>query len=96
MPNEDKLAGAGREVVGRVEQAAGDLTGNVSLKADGLADQIGGNLSQLLGSARDLIGAGVDRLPEGARRFVRQRPVASAAIAGVAALALFKFLRPAS
>lgn len=63
MLNKDKLAGAGREVVGQVEEAAGDLTGNRRLQANGVADRLGGNLQQILGSARDFIGAGVERLP---------------------------------
>jgi uncharacterized protein YjbJ (UPF0337 family) len=91
--NEDTLSGQGRDVVGRFEEAAGNIAGDRSLRAQGLADQLGGNLQQIVGAARDALKAGVERLPEPARRFVKDRPVASAAIAGIASLALLRFLR---
>jgi len=93
--NADTLSGQGRDVLGRVEEAAGKATDVRGLRADGLADQLGGNLQQIAGAARDALKAGVERLPEPARRFVRDRPVASAAIAGIAGLALLRFLRGA-
>lgn len=93
--NEDTLSGQGRDALGLVKEAAGNVTGDRSLRAKGLADQVGGNLQQIVGAARDALRAGVERLPEPARRFVRDRPVASAAIAGVASLALLRLLRGA-
>lgn len=81
--------------MGRVNEPAGGLTGNSQAQEEGLVDRLGGNFQQIIGSARDLIGAGVERPPAPARRFVRARAIAFAAIAGVAALALLRVRRPA-
>jgi len=91
--NSDTLAGEGRNLVGKAQEAIGDATGDRRLRTDGIGNQLSGNLQTMLGTARDTISAGVERLPAPARRFIRERPVASAAIAGVAGLFLLRMLR---
>lgn len=91
--NSDTVTGEGRNLLGKAKEAVGEVTGDGRMRADGIGDQLGGNLQSMLGAARDAINAGVERLPAPARRFVRERPVASAAIAGVASLFLLKMLR---
>jgi len=91
--NEDKLAGEGRDVIGKVKETAGDLTGNTSLQGEGLVDQLSGKAQKIVGAARDVFGADEEPLLDRARRFARERPFAAAALAGVIGIAIFNSLR---
>lgn len=51
--NKDRAAGAARQMKGAVKEAAGKLTGDAKLKAEGKADKIAGKLQNAVGGARD-------------------------------------------
>jgi uncharacterized protein YjbJ (UPF0337 family) len=91
--NEDKLAGEGRDIVGKIKETAGDVTGNSALQGEGLADQLAGKVQKVVGVARDALGADTEPLLDKARRFARERPFAAAALAGVVGVALLNTLR---
>ena len=91
--NEDMLAGEGRDIVGKVKETAGDVTGKPSLQGEGLVDQLSGKAQKVLGAAKDAIAGDGEPLLDKARRFTRERPFASAALAGVVGLALLNTLR---
>lgn len=48
----DKMKGATNDAVGRVKQAAGDLTGNNRLKAEGAGQQAKGKAQKAVGKAK--------------------------------------------
>lgn len=91
--NEDMLAGEGRDIVGKVKETAGDVTGDRLLQGEGLADQVSGKVQKVIGAAKDAIAADGEPLLDKARRFTHERPFASAALAGVIGLALLNTLR---
>ena len=91
--NEDKLAGEGRDIVGKVKETAGDVTGDRSLQGEGLADQLSGKVQKVVGAARDALAADGEPILDKARRFARERPLATAALAGVVGLAILNTLR---
>ncbi len=74
--NEDKLAGEGRDIVGKIKETAGDVTGNSSLQAEGLGDQLAGKVQKVVGVARDALAPDGEPLLDKARRFARERPFA--------------------
>jgi uncharacterized protein YjbJ (UPF0337 family) len=76
--NSDTLAGQGTNVGGQIKEVVGKATGDEQLQASGVADQISGIAQNAYGKARD---------------FARERPFASAALAGVVGLALLNTLR---
>ncbi len=91
--NEDKLAGEGCDIVGKVKETAGDLTGDRALQGEGLADQLSGKVQKVVGAARDALVVDGEPLLDKARRFARERPYAVAALVGVVGLALLNTLR---
>lgn len=91
--NEDMLAGECRDILGKVKETAGDVTGEHSLQSEGLADQLSSKVQKLVGATKDAIAADGEPLLDKARRFTRERPLASAALAGVIDLALLNMLR---
>lgn len=91
--DEDMLAGEGRDIVGNVKETAGDVTGDLSLQGEGLADQLSGKVQKVIGAAKDALAPDGEPLLGKARRFTRERPFASAALAGVIGLALLNTLR---
>ncbi len=77
--NEDKLSGAGNEIGGRVKEAAGALSGNASMKAEGMYDQAVGGAQRALGDAKDAA-------REGGRvvsRTVEEQPLSALLAAGL-------------
>lgn len=93
MMNEDMLAGEGRDLVGKVKETAGDVTGDRSLQGEGLVDQLSGKVQKVVGAAKDAIATDDEPLLDKVRRFARERPFASAPLAGVIGLALLNTLR---
>lgn len=91
--NEDMLVGESRDIVGKVKETAGDVTGNHSLQGEGLIEQLSGKAQKVVGAAKDAIAADGEPLLDKARRFTRERPFASVALAGVIGLALLNTLR---
>ncbi|HYC05616.1 MAG TPA: CsbD family protein [Azospirillaceae bacterium] len=54
-PEGDKAVGSGKELGGRLKEAAGALTGNRRLKGEGQADQAEGRAQQVLGDVKRTI-----------------------------------------
>jgi len=53
---EDKARGTGNDVVGNVKQAAGSVTGNEQLEAEGRSQEAKGDAQKALGNAKDAVG----------------------------------------
>ena len=53
MTDTDRLEGAARNVAGKVEGFAGDVTGDTKTKTDGLVDQAVGTAQNAYGSVKD-------------------------------------------
>lgn len=87
--NEDQAQGEVKDVVGKVEETAGDIAGDAELRSSGLLDQIAGRLQRLFGTVTEEARPAAEK----ARKFARERPVASAAVAGVVGLAILNSLR---
>ena len=59
--NKDQTKGAGQNVKGRVEEAAGVLSGKKKLEAEGLADRVAGAAKYVVGAAKNGIAKKLDR-----------------------------------
>ncbi len=86
--NEDRIEGSARTIGGKVQEAAGRLTGDVKTRVEGEADQAAGRVQNLYGQARDAAADAVEVIEESAetiedavRDFVESRPYTTAAIA---------------
>ncbi|MCQ8241034.1 CsbD family protein [Rhizosaccharibacter radicis] len=75
--DENKVEGVVNEGVGRLKDAAGGLTGDTGLQAEGKFDQLGGKVQQQFGDVYDQAQDGV----EGALALVRDQPFAALGIA---------------
>ena len=84
--------GQAQNAGGNIEEIAGKATGDQSLQASGLADQIIGNAKQVGGAAKDAL-SGAGPLADKARAFAKDRPFATAALVGVVGLAVLNTLR---
>jgi uncharacterized protein YjbJ (UPF0337 family) len=62
MYNKDEAKGKANEVTGRVKQAAGDLTNDPDLRAEGEAQEVNGNVQKGFGTARRKVGEAVKDL----------------------------------
>ena len=51
----DRIAGAAKQAKGAVKEAAGKLTGDVKLNAEGKADKAEGKLQNAIGGAKDAV-----------------------------------------
>lgn len=87
------LQGDGKDIGGKVKEAAGNATGDRSLQGEGIADQIAGTVQKTVGAARDAVGGGVGPLADKAKSFAKARPYATAALVGAVGLALINTLR---
>jgi len=87
--NTTTLKGEGQDLLGSVKQAAGNATGDSSLQAGGVADQIAGTANKAIGPATDTVAPLADK----ARAFAKDRPFATAALVGVVGIALLNTLR---
>jgi uncharacterized protein YjbJ (UPF0337 family) len=76
--NSDKFIGQSKNVTGQVKEVVGKAAGDEQMQGSGIADQASGNLQNAYGKARD---------------FARDRPFATAALAGVIGLAFLNTLR---
>ncbi len=52
MANDDELRGKAKNLKGRVKEAAGALTGNKKVEAEGAAERIGGAAEEAVGRAK--------------------------------------------
>jgi uncharacterized protein YjbJ (UPF0337 family) len=71
--NIDSVIGEGTEMKGKLKESLGNATGDTALQNDGAADQLSGKARQGLGALRD---------------FVRDQPLAAAAVAGLVGFVL--------
>lgn len=55
MPDQDRIDGAVKTLGGKVKEAAGKLTGDEKLKAEGRADQIEGKVQNAVGGVKDAL-----------------------------------------
>ena len=51
--DKDRIEGAGKKAKGAVKEAAGKLTGDSKLKAEGKADKVAGSIQNAAGGAKD-------------------------------------------
>ena len=86
--NEDRIEGTARNLGGKVQEAAGRLTGDAKTRVEGEVNQAAGRAQDLYGQARDAASDAVGVLEDGAetiedavRNFVEARPYTTAAIA---------------
>lgn len=55
MADHDRIEGAAKNIGGNIKEAAGKLTGDEKLKAEGRADQIEGKVQNAVGGAKDAL-----------------------------------------
>lgn len=53
MADHDRIEGAAKNIGGKVKEAAGKVTGDTKLQAEGKADQVEGKVQNAVGSAKD-------------------------------------------
>ena len=67
--NGDKVEGVAQEIGGKLKDAAGGLTGDAGMQADGKVDQAAGTVKQMLGDAKATVGDVADRVAATASDF---------------------------
>ena len=60
MYNRDEAQGKAEEIKGRVKSAAGDLTDDPDLRAEGDAEELGGKVQGGIGKARRKVGNAIN------------------------------------
>ena len=55
MPDHDRVEGAAKNIGGKIKEAAGKLTGDEKLKAEGRADQAAGKVQNAVGGLKDTL-----------------------------------------
>lgn len=55
MADHDRIEGAAKTVGGNIKEAAGKLTGDEKLKAEGRADQLEGKVQNTVGGIKDTL-----------------------------------------
>ena len=58
--DKDRIEGKGKEAAGRVEKAAGELTGNDHMKAKGQAKKTEGKVQNKVGKVKDAVRDALD------------------------------------
>lgn len=53
MVDEDRAAGVGHQVKGSIKEAAGKVTGDTKMQAEGTAEKVGGKAQNAVGGAKD-------------------------------------------
>lgn len=53
--DKDRIAGSAKQAKGSVKQAAGKMTGDSKLKAEGAVDKTAGKMQNAVGGAKDAI-----------------------------------------
>lgn len=100
--NQDSITGHANDITGKVKETVGSATGDRSLQAGGIVDQVKGAIQKTIGGVAGDNTPGVgDRNVSGtvngtvdkARQFAKDRPWAAAAAAGVIGLAILNTLR---
>ena len=55
MPDHDRIEGAAKQVGGNIKEAAGKVTGDEKLKAEGQAEQVEGKVQNTVGGVKDAV-----------------------------------------
>jgi uncharacterized protein YjbJ (UPF0337 family) len=55
MPDHDRIEGAAKNMGGEIKEAAGKVTGDEKLKAEGRADQAEGKIQNAVGGLKDTL-----------------------------------------
>jgi uncharacterized protein YjbJ (UPF0337 family) len=55
MPDHDRIEGAAKNIGGKIKEAAGKVTGDENLKAEGRADQVEGKVQNTVGGIKDTL-----------------------------------------
>jgi uncharacterized protein YjbJ (UPF0337 family) len=55
MVDEDRVKGVGNQIKGSVKEAAGKLTGDAKLEAEGKADKVAGKVQNAVGGVKDTL-----------------------------------------
>ncbi len=55
MADHDRVEGAARNMGGKAKEAAGNITGDEKLKAEGKADQVSGRVQNAVGGIKDTL-----------------------------------------
>ena len=55
MADHDRVEGAAKNMGGKLKEAAGKLTGDEKLKAEGRADQVAGKVQNAVGGVKDAL-----------------------------------------
>jgi len=55
MPDHDRIEGAAKQAGGNIKEAAGKLTGDEKLQAEGRADQVEGKIQNTVGGIKDAV-----------------------------------------
>lgn len=58
----DRVEGLGQQAKGALKDAAGKLTGDAKLQAEGKADKAAGKVQNAVGGAKDSIREGADKI----------------------------------
>lgn len=53
MPDHDRVEGAAKNIGGNIKEAAGKVTGDEKLKAEGRAEQVEGKVQNAVGGVKD-------------------------------------------
>lgn len=53
MADQDRIEGAAKNIGGKVKEAAGKVTGDTKLQAEGKADQVEGKVQNAVGGVKD-------------------------------------------
>jgi uncharacterized protein YjbJ (UPF0337 family) len=57
MSHNDRIEGAARNLGGNIKEAAGKITGDEKLKAEGRVDQVEGKIQNAVGGLKDALHA---------------------------------------
>ncbi len=55
MPDHDRVEGAAKNIGGNIKEAAGKVTGDEKLKAEGRAEQVEGKVQNAVGGVKDTL-----------------------------------------
>lgn len=55
MPDHDRIEGAAKNIGGKIKEAAGNVTGDEKLKAEGRTDQVAGKVQNAVGGLKDAL-----------------------------------------
>jgi uncharacterized protein YjbJ (UPF0337 family) len=53
--DKDRSAGVGHQIKGSLKEAAGKVTGDEKLEAEGTAEKVGGKVQNAVGGAKDTV-----------------------------------------